>query len=558
MNTKISRREFNLTLAAGTLGLMTGCSINSKFDIVIKNGLIIDGSGGPAYKKDIGIIGNTIVAIDDLKSSTADMMIDGEGLVVSPGFIDIHTHTDIQLLVNSKAESKIHQGVTTEVSGNCGDSPFPIRDEDFQDYDERIFEEYGIHIDWRDTDGYLRSLENHKISINHATLTGQGTLRSNVVGNNDVQATPEQINEMKDLLEQSMAEGSFGLSSGLEYAPGSYASTEELIALNKVVAKNGGIYATHMRSEDDKVEEAVQEALGISKEAEVSTQIAHLKASNQGNWHKIDNVLEMLHDAAVSGLPISADRYPYIAYSTGLTKFLPLWSRQGSTEEILARLQDPETAKKIEEYAERKGQDIGGWERVVISSCDLEKNKIWEGESVQACAQELDKSAFEFIRDILIEENNGVSMIGFAMDENNLKKVLSSDHVMIGSDGNAVAPTGKLSSGKPHPRYYGTFPRVLGKYAREENIFDLATAVNKMTHMPAAKLGLLKRGLIAKEFFADIVLFNPDTVIDNASFTDPHQFPTGIEYVIVNGKITIQNGTHTGAQAGSVLRHHPS
>ena len=204
MNTKISRREFNLTLAAGTLGLMAGCSINNKFDIVIKNGLIIDGSGGPAYKKDIGIIGNTIVAIDDLKSSTADMMIDGEGLVVSPDFIDIHTHTDIQLLVNSKAESKIHQGVTTEVSGNCGDSPFPIRDEDFQDYDERIFEEYGIHIDWRDTDGYLRSLENHKISINHATLTGQGTLRSNVVGNNDVQATPEQINEMKYLLEQSI------------------------------------------------------------------------------------------------------------------------------------------------------------------------------------------------------------------------------------------------------------------------------------------------------------------------------------------------------------------
>jgi len=558
MKTKISRREFNLTLAAGTLGLMAGCSINNKFDIVIKNGLIIDGSGGPAYKKDIGIIGNTIAAIDDLKSSTADMMIDGEGLVVSPGFIDIQTHTDIQLLVNSKAESKIHQGVTMEVSGNCGGSPFPFKDDDFRDYDKRAFEEYGIHVDWRNTDGYLRSLENHKISINHATLTGQGTLRSIVVGNNDIQATPDQIKEMKDLLDLSMAEGSFGLSSGLEYAPGSYASTEELIALNEVVAKKGGIYATHIRSEDVQVEEAIKEALRICKEAEVSTQIAHLKAANQGNWHKIDHVLEMIHEAAVSGLPISADRYPYIAYSTGLTMFLPLWSRQGSTEEILARLQDPETAKKIEEFAERKGQDIGGWERVVISSCDLEKNKKWEGKSVQECANELNKSTFEFMRDILIEEDNRVSMIGFAMDENNLKKVLSSSHVMIGSDGNAVAPSGKLSSGKPHPRYYGTFPRVLGKYAREENIFDLATAVNKMTHMPAAKLGLLKRGLIAKDFYADIVLFNPDTVIDNASFTDPHQFPTGIEYVIVNGKISIQNGAHTGAQAGSVLRHHPS
>jgi len=256
MKAKISRREFNLTLAAGTLGLMAGCSIKNKFDIVIKNGLIIDGVGGPAFKKDIGILGNTIVAIDDLKSSTADMVIEGEGLVVSPGFIDIHTHTDIQLLVNSKAESKIHQGVTTEVSGNCGASPFPIKEEDFQDYDERIFKEYGIHVDWRDTDGYLGSLENHGISINHATLTGQGKLRSNVVGNNDVPATQEQIMEMIDLLEQSMAEGSFGLSSGLEYAPGSYASTEELIALNRVVSENGGIYATHMRSEDDMVEEA--------------------------------------------------------------------------------------------------------------------------------------------------------------------------------------------------------------------------------------------------------------------------------------------------------------
>jgi N-acyl-D-amino-acid deacylase len=555
MNTKISRREFNLTLAAGTLGLMAGCSIKNKFDIIITNGLIIDGSGGPVFKKDVGLIGDKIITIDDLKNSTADIIIDGDGLVVSPGFIDIHTHTDIQLLVNSKAESKIHQGVTTEVSGNCGDSPFPIREEDFQDYDQRIFQEYGIHINWKNTEGYLGSLENHRISINHATLTGQGKLRSNVVGNNDVPATPEQINDMEYLLEQSMAEGSLGLSSGLGYAPGSYASTEELIALNKVVSKNGGIYATHMRSEDDMVEVAVQEVLRICKEAEVSTQIAHLKAANQRNWHKIDHLLEMIHDAAISGLPVSADRYPYIAYSTGLTMFLPLWSRQGSTEEILARLKNPKTAKKIEEYAERKGQNIGGWERVVISSCELEKNKKWEGKSVKACAQELNKSAFEFIREILIEENNDVDMIGFAMDEDNLKKVLSSDHVMIGSDGNAVAPTGKLSSGKPHPRYYGTFPRVLGKYAREENLFDLATAVNKMTHMPAAKLGLQKRGLIAKDYYADIVLFNPDTVIDNASFTDPHQFPTGIEYVIVNGKITIQTGAHTGAQAGSVLRH---
>jgi len=555
MKTKISRREFNLTLAAGTLGLMTGCSINNRFDIIIKNGLIIDGSGGPAYKKDIGITGDKIIAIDDLKRATADLIIDGEGLVVSPGFIDIHTHTDLQLLVNSRAESKIHQGVTTEVGGNCGGSYFPIFDDDLEEMDEHIFKQYGINIDWQSAEGYLRRLEELKISNNHATLTGQGTLRGMVVGNNDVPATPEQIKEMKTLLEQSMAEGSFGLSSGLEYAPGSYASTDELIALNQVVARNGGIHATHIRSEDDHVEEAIQETLRICKEAEVSTQIAHLKAANLGNWYKIDHVLEMIHEAAVSGMQITADRYPYIAYGTGLTMFLPLWSRQGDTDEILARLEDKNTVAKIKEYAETKGQDIGGWDRVVISACRIEKNKALEGMSVQACADSLNVTPFEFIRSILIEERNRVSMIGFAMDEDNLKKVLSSPHVMIGSDGNAVAPHGKLGEGKPHPRYYGTFPRVLGKYAREEKIFDLTTAVNKMTLMPATKLGLKNRGLIAKDNYADIVLFTPETVIDNATFVDPHQFPSGIEYVIVNGKITIENGKHTGAVAGSILRH---
>ena len=336
MKTKISRREFNLTLAAGTLGLMTGCSINNKFDIIIRNGLVIDGSGTPGYKKDVGIIGDKITAINDLKRATADVVIDGEGLVVSPGFIDIHTHTDLQLLVNSRAESKIHQGVTTEVGGNCGGSYFPIADDDLKEMDEHIFKQYGINIDWKSAEGYLRKLEEHKISNNHATLTGQGTLRGMVVGNNDVPATVEQIKEMKVLLEQSLAEGSFGLSSGLEYAPGSYATTEELIALNHVVARYGGIHATHIRSEDDHVEEAIQEALRICKEAEVSTQIAHLKTANPGNWYKIDHVLEMIHEAALSGTPITADRYPYIAYGTGLTMFLPLWSRQGDTDEILS------------------------------------------------------------------------------------------------------------------------------------------------------------------------------------------------------------------------------
>lgn len=558
MKTKISRREFNLTLAAGTLGLMAGCSIRNRFDIIIKNGLVYDGTGTPAYQKDIGIIGDKISAIDDLQRATADMVIAGEGLAVSPGFIDIHTHTDIQLLVNNRAESKIHQGVTMEVAGNCGGSYFPNDPEDIKELDDRIFEQYGIHIDWKDTGGFLRRLEEHNISVNYATFTGHGTLRGIAVGPNDVPATPDQIREMKELLERSMAEGSFGLSTGLEYAPGSYAPTSELIELSRIVSRNGGIYATHIRSEDDQVEEAIQEAIQICREAGVSTQISHLKACNQENWHKIDHVLEMIASAAASGMQVTADRYPYIAYGTGLTMFLPLWSRQGETDEILARLEDKNALSKIRKHAEEKGQSIGGWDRVIISFCYSDKNKKWEGKSILDCANELNTTPFEFIRTILLEERNRVSMIGFAMDEDNLKKVLSSPHVMVGSDGNAVAPHGKLAEGKPHPRYYGTFPRVLGKYAREERIFDLATAIHKMTAMPAEKLGLQKRGRIAEGCFADIVLFHPETVIDNASFVDPHQFPTGIEHVIVNGKMTIENGEHTGALAGSIVRHHSS
>jgi len=555
MKSKISRRDFNKTMAAGTLGLISGCRFHSQYNIIIKNGMIIDGSGAQAFKEDIGIVGDKIVAIGDLKNATADTIIDASGLVVSPGFIDIHTHTDIELMVNPNADSKILQGVTTEVSGNCGYSPFPLNDMDFNELESNVFEKYGFHVTWRDTAGFLRTLEDKKISINYATFTGHGNLRSHVVGKNDIQAIPDQLKKMKNVLEHSMAEGSFGLSTGLEYAPGSYASTEELIELNKVVAKNGGVYATHMRNEDDRVEEAVQEALKICKEAEVSLQISHLKACNESNWHKIDRVLEMIHVAAEAGMPVKADRYPYIAYGTGLTAFLPLWSRQGNTEAILSRLRDSTHSTKIKEYAESRGQNIGGWDRVVISSCFSEKNKIWEGKSIQACASELGIETFEFIREILIEEKNRVGIVGFAMDENNLKKVLSSSLVMIGSDGSAVAPFGKLGEGKPHPRFYGSFPRVLGKYARDEKLFDLSTAIMKMTSMPAAKLGLNSRGVITKDYFADIVIFNPETVIDNATFMDPHQFPTGIEHVIVNGKITVSNRKHTGMKSGSVLRH---
>lgn len=551
----MNRRSFVKTMTVGTLAVLCGCHVKNRFNILIKHGMIVDGSGSDAFQSDIGIIGDKIAAIGNLNNATADTIIDGRDLVVSPGFIDIHSHTDLELLVNQHAESKIFQGVTTEVSGNCGYSPFPFNDVDFQEEDDSAFVKYGIHIDWMNLDGFLRRLEDHKISINYATFTGHGNLRSYVVGKNDVQATPEQMNQMKDLLRKSIEAGSFGLSTGLEYAPGSYASTSELIELNKVVAKKNGIYATHMRDEEDLVEEAVEEALTICRESGVSMQISHLKANHPHNWHKLDHLLEMIHTASESGLPVLADRYPYIAFGTGLTSFLPLWSRQGNEDEVIARFNDQRLIPQLDEHLEIQGQNMGSWDRVVITYVFLEKNKKWIGKSISYCAGKLNQKPTQFIRSILTEEKNRVRIVGFGMNEDNLRKVLSSPLVMIASDGNAVAPHGKLGEGLPHPRYYGTFPRVLGKYCRDEKLFNLPTAVKKMTSMPAGKLGLVKRGSLTKGYFADIVVFNPETVIDNATFENPHQFPTGIDYVIVNGKITVSNGHHTGALAGSVLRH---
>lgn len=552
---KITRRDFIKTGSAAGMGLLVGCSINNRFDMIIQGGMIYDGSGSIGFKTDIGIKGNKIIALADLSNSSSDLIIDAQGLAVSPGFIDIHTHTDTGLLVNPTGDSKILQGVTTEVSGNCGYSPFPLNETDFLEFDKNLFEEFGIHATWRNVAEFLESLETKKISLNYATFTGHGNLRSFVVGKNDVAPNPEHLEKMKQVLAESMNDGSFGLSTGLEYAPGSYARTDELIELCKVVSSMNGVYATHMRNEDDRVEEAIEEALQICRQANVATEISHLKACNQNNWHKVDHMLEMIGSAATSGLPIHADRYPYIAYSTGLAIFLPLWSRQGETDEILARLRDKAALPKIKAHAEDRGARIGGWDRVVISSCFSEKNKIWEGKSIQDCAEATGKEPFQFITDILIEERARVDIVGFAMNEDNLKKVLSHPLVMIGSDGNAVSPKGKLSVGKPHPRYYGTFPRVLGKYCRDENIFDLAIAIKKMTSMPADKLGLKNRGYLRKGYCADITIFNPETVIDNASFLNPHQFPTGIEYVIVNGKVTVKNGEHTGKLAGEILRH---
>ncbi|MCD6205340.1 MAG: amidohydrolase family protein [Candidatus Marinimicrobia bacterium] len=555
MTKKINRRDFIKTSTVIGLGALAGCSLRNRFDLLIKNGLVIDGSSAKAFAADLGIKQNRITAIGKFGDASADRIIDARGQIVSPGFIDIHTHTDTELLVNPRAESKIHQGVTTEVSGNCGYSPFPLNENDSRELSDNLKDRYGIDAHWQTADEFLTAVEKARPSLNYATFTGHGDLRAFVIGKNDVQPISEQLKTMQKVLAETMDAGSFGLSTGLEYAPGSYAKTPEIIELCKLVREYNGIYATHMRNEDDTVEEAIEEALKICRQSGVSLEISHLKACNKSNWYKVDHMLEMIHNAHDKGLPVHADRYPYNAWSTGLTSFLPLWSRQGDTDDVLKRLQNPDDQKKIKLYTESRGRRIGGWDKVVISNVRTKNSEKYEGKSILECTEITGKEPFDFIRDLLIAERNRVSVIGFAMDENNLKKVLASPLVTIGSDGSAVAPYGKLSKSKPHPRFYGTFPRVLGKYAREEKIFDMVTAVKKMTAMPADKLGLKQRGYLKENYFADIVIFNPETVIDNATFTNPHRYPTGIEHVIINGKLTIEYGRHTDTFAGKVLRH---
>jgi N-acyl-D-amino-acid deacylase len=554
MCANFTRRQFIKTSTLASAGLLMGCSVTNVFDILIKNGQIVDGLLTSPFTADIGIIKDKIAAIGQLGNASADTIIDAGNNIVAPGFIDIHTHTDLELLVDPMAQSKIHQGVTTEVGGNCGYATFPLSENDYKDLEEEYLEKYNYQINWHTIESFLEILENRKISLNYATLTGHGKLRSYAMGKNDEEPTSEQLETMKNELARTMEAGSFGLSTGLEYPPGSFAKTDELIELSKVVAKYGGLYSSHLRNEDDTVEEAIEEALKICRDAEIPLQISHLKACNKNNWHKVDHMLEMIGQASNDGLPVHADRYPYDAWSTVISILLPQWSRQGTTDEVLVRLEDPELIPKIRAYSNRRGDRIGGWNRLVISSCHTDENKIFEGKAISECMEMTGMAAFEFIRKLMIEERGRVNIIGFAMDEGNLQKVLSSPLVMIGSDGSAVSPTGKLSGGKPHPRYYGTFPRILGKYCREEKLFNIATAVQKMTSMPADKLGLQGRGKLINEYFADIAIFNPETVIDKATFSDPHQFPTGIETVLVNGKIVIENGEHNGLFPGRVLR----
>jgi len=551
------KKSLKAVAAAGVGGcgiLLKGCSLKKDFDIVIKDGHIFDGLGSEAFETDIGITGNFIKEIGKISSSRGRTVVDAKNLSVCPGFIDAHDHTDVHLLVNPKAESSIRQGITTLVSGNCGASPFPVAEEIHEEAKEDLKEIYQIDLTWTDIKGFFSRLEEKGMALNYSTLVGQGTIRGAAMGFNDRPPKKEELEKMKMMVAENIENGAVGLSTGLEYAPGSYAKNDEIEKLCRVAAWYGGVYATHMRDEGDRLLESLDESIEVARKTGVSLQISHFKIAYPRNWHKIDAALAKIEDAKKEGINIFCDRYSYIAGSTGLSYYFPLWARQGTTDEFLARLKDSALDGKLRAHAAEQEKKLGSWDKVVISSVVSEKNRQFEGKSVLEGAKETEKIPYEFMRDLLIEERNRVGMVTFMMKEENLKRILAHPLVGVGTDGSAIAPYGLLSRGKPHPRLYGTFPRVLGKYIREEKIVKMPEMLKKMTSLPAQKFGFEKRGVLKNGYFADIVIFDEDKVMDKATWTDPHQYPAGIEYVLVNGNVVIDRSEHTGSLPGKVLR----
>ncbi|MHC1690485.1 MAG: amidohydrolase family protein [Bacteroidales bacterium] len=539
MANKISRRGFikSSLLAGAALGFgfdgLANIRVNNRFDTIIKNGVIYSGNLREPVRGDLGIKNGKISAIGDLGES-ADVTVDAGGKAVSPGFIDIHTHTDSNLFDAPLGDSKIYQGVTLDIGGNCGDSPFPSKK-------------------WESAGKFFDDLRSEGRGINYGSFLGQGSLRSRFVGDNNVPATADQLKEMKRYIDEQMEMGATGISCGLEYTPGSYADEKEITELCKVVAKHNGLFAIHMRNEDDRVEAALDEAIRIATGAGVKLQVSHLKAQNAANWHKAPDLLKRIEKAQKAGLNIAFDRYPYIAFSTGMSTFIPINDRQGTTEEVVARLRDTEQSKKIGDYAKSRIERLGGPKNVVVTSCRQPQNKRFIGLNVEECAKLTSMNSWEFIRELLIEENANIDIIGFAMREENVKLFLSHPLGMPASDGSVYSPVGRLGESMPHPRSYGTFPRFFGKYCRDEKLMSLSEAVQKATALPASRLGLRKRGLLEIGYHADVVVFDSEKIIDTATFASPHQFAKGIEHVFVNGIYTIKEGKPTGKLGGVIL-----
>lgn len=521
-------------------------------DLIIKNGTVVDGTGTHRRVIDIAIKDDKIVSIDQCIPQNGIPIIDVQGLIVAPGFIDIHSHSDFLWLVRPESDSKILDGVTTEICGNCGLSAFPLRGKLLERRSQGLAK-YGIVPTWRSATEFYNIAERMKSSINRAFLVGHGNIRACTLEYENKEPGPPELDQMGKDLEDAMESGAFGMSSGLIYPPGCYANLNEITEMCKTVKKYDGFYATHIRNEGDTLEEALAEAIEISKQSGVRLQVSHLKTSGSKNWHKINKIKMIIDRARNEGVDLTCDRYPYIAAATDLDVILPHWVYEGGTEKQIQRLKDANARRRISKEVSLVYDDAA-WNGIMISSVYHSKNKWIEGKRISEIAVLLNKPPLETIFDLLIEEDTRVDIFLFSMCKENLEKIMGWDFVFVGSDSSVRANQGILHDGKPHPRSYGTFSRVLREFCLDKQLMSEEKAIQKMTGLPAQKVGLDRRGLLKEGYFADITILNPGKITDKSTFTEPHQYSEGIEYVLVNGKITIAAGRHNGRTHGRILR----
>jgi dihydroorotase/N-acyl-D-amino-acid deacylase len=529
-----------------------------QYDLLIVHGHILDGSGSPWFEGSVAIKDGKIAEVGRLVNPSARQVIDASGLMVAPGFIDLHSHSDYTLLVDGTAQSKIRQGVTTEVLGES-ESAGPVLGPAVPEFG-RALKRYGLTRDWTTLGEYFARAERQGISVNIASYVGSGQVRMDVMGNVNRAPTPEELEKMKGLVEQSMREGALGLSSGLIYPPNMFAKMEELIELAKVAAKYGGIYTSHIRGEGTHWKQAVDEAIAIGEKGSLPVHILHFKMDGRANWGKMAEQVKEVQAARDRGVDVTADQYPYIAAMTGLEMCLPPKYLEGTSEQVVQRLKDPKARGEIRRaiatglpgWEDDEVKSVGGWHGVLVASLQKPENKKYEGRRMDEVAKMMRKDPVDALCDLLISEGGSAEAIYFSMSEEDVRLAMQEPWVGIGSDGVAVN-LDMTFAGKPHPRFYGTFPRVLGYYVREQKVLSLPNALRKMTSLSAQITGLTDRGLLRPGMAADITVFDPKTVSDKATFENPLQYATGIPFVIVNGVVVINQGEHTGAKPGRVL-----
>jgi N-acyl-D-amino-acid deacylase len=551
-----------LILAVGVLGLAAPrAQTPAPYDVLISGGRLVDGTGAPWFRADLAIAGDRIAAIGDLAGAPSRLRVDATNLVVAPGFIDMLGQSEFNVLVDGRAASKIMMGVTTEITGEGG-SIAPVNDRMIAQ-DKAQWDHYGLTQDFQTLAGYFTRLETRsKPAINLGSFVGAGGVRDYVIGRENTAASPAQLDEMKRLVQQAMAEGALGLSTSLQYVPDRFATTEEVIELAKVARQSGGVYLTHQRSESGQIFESIDEVIRISREARIPAEIWHLKTAYKANWGRMPDVLARIRAARASGIDVTANQYPYTRASNGLDACLPLWVREGGTDAMIARLRDPATRERIKREMddpsakgwENQWYGSGGGDGVMVAAVLNPDLRKWEGMTLTEIGKAMGKDPRDAVMDLVIADRAETDCIIAIMDEQDVRTALKDPLVSIDTDSGARAEDGPLAESKSHPRGWGTFARILGHYVRDEKLLTLEEAVRKMTSQPASRVGLLDRGILRPGMAADVTVFDPATIRDVATFEDPNHYAVGVKHVFVNGQAVVSDGAITDTRPGRPLR----